>query len=170
MSNHSKLRDLRSEGVYLKNKYKLIILKIAIKPQIKEAFVGSQYKYKIYIKISIRVQFWCLLYMHNFFKKLSSLICAWFINFRFNTCVVGADIIGDRLVSVHSRRSFFVSWVKTTVHTNMCHEISNIFWPASWLGVQSSWLITMRFRVRFCTFSWKGKTPIVTMVWVVVRN
>jgi len=41
MSNHSKLRDLRSEGIYFKNKYKFMILKISLMPQIKEAFVGS---------------------------------------------------------------------------------------------------------------------------------
>ena len=39
MSNHSELRDLRSEAIYLKNKYKFMILKIILMPQIKEAFV-----------------------------------------------------------------------------------------------------------------------------------
>ena len=43
-----------------------------MKPQIKEAFVGSQRKYKIYITLSIRVLFWCLIYRHNIFKKLAS--------------------------------------------------------------------------------------------------
>jgi hypothetical protein len=41
------LIDLRSEGTYFKNKYKSMILKGTIMPQIKEAFVGSQRKYKI---------------------------------------------------------------------------------------------------------------------------
>ena len=41
MSNHTELRDLRSEGIYFKNKYKFMILKITFMPQIKEAFVGS---------------------------------------------------------------------------------------------------------------------------------
>jgi len=41
MSNHSQLRDLRSEGIYFKNKYKFVILKITLMSQIKEAFVGS---------------------------------------------------------------------------------------------------------------------------------
>jgi len=41
MSNHSELRDFRSEGIYFKNKYKFMILKITLMPQIKEAFVGS---------------------------------------------------------------------------------------------------------------------------------
>jgi len=39
MSNHSELRDLRSEGVHFKNKYKFIKLKITLMPQIKEVFV-----------------------------------------------------------------------------------------------------------------------------------
>jgi len=57
MSNHSELRDLRSKGINFKNKYKFVILRSTMKPQIKEAFVGSQRKYKIYITLSIRVLF-----------------------------------------------------------------------------------------------------------------
>ena len=41
MSNRSELRDLRSEGIHFKNKYKFMILKITWMSQIKEAFVGS---------------------------------------------------------------------------------------------------------------------------------
>jgi len=41
MSNHSELRDLRSEGMYFKNKYEFMILKITLIPHIKEAFVSS---------------------------------------------------------------------------------------------------------------------------------
>jgi len=55
MSNHSKLRDLRSEGIHFKNKCKFMILKSTLMPQIKEAFVGSQSKYKIYITISTQL-------------------------------------------------------------------------------------------------------------------
>jgi len=36
---HSELRDLRSEGIYLKNIYGFMVLKITLMPQIKEAFV-----------------------------------------------------------------------------------------------------------------------------------
>ena len=57
MSNHSELRDLRSKGIHFKNKYKFMILKSTMMPQIKEAFVASQRKHKIYITISIRVLF-----------------------------------------------------------------------------------------------------------------
>jgi len=39
MSNRSELRDLKSEGTHFKNKYKLMILKITLMPQIKEKFV-----------------------------------------------------------------------------------------------------------------------------------
>jgi hypothetical protein len=49
MSNHSELRDLRSEDTHFKNKYKFIILKSTMMSQLKEALVGSQIKYKIYI-------------------------------------------------------------------------------------------------------------------------
>jgi hypothetical protein len=77
MSDHSELKkELRSEGVHFKNKYKFVILKSAVMPKIKEAFVESQRKYKIYIAISIWVLFSCLFYRHGIFKKLVSPICA----------------------------------------------------------------------------------------------
>jgi len=41
VSNHSELRHLKSEGLYFKNKYKFVVLKITLMPQVKEAFVGS---------------------------------------------------------------------------------------------------------------------------------
>ena len=44
MSNHTELRDFKSEGIHFKNKYKFMILKSTMMPQIKEAFVGSQRK------------------------------------------------------------------------------------------------------------------------------
>ena len=80
MSNHSELRDLRSEGIHFENEYKFMILKSTMMPQRKEAFVGSQRKYKRYITISIRVPFRFIVYRHNIFKKLASLVCAYFIN------------------------------------------------------------------------------------------
>jgi hypothetical protein len=48
MSNHSELRDLRLESIHFKNKYKLMIIKSTMMTQIKEAFVGTEHKYKIY--------------------------------------------------------------------------------------------------------------------------
>jgi len=41
MSNHSELRALRSEGMHFRSKYKFMIQKITVMPQIKEAFVIS---------------------------------------------------------------------------------------------------------------------------------
>jgi len=60
MSNHSELRDLRLEVIHFKNKYKFMILKITLMPQIKEAFVGSnvntistlQYPFEFYSDVS----------------------------------------------------------------------------------------------------------------------
>ena len=63
-------------------------------PQIEEAFVGCQRKYKIYITISLRILLLCLVCRHNIFKKLASFICAYFVNFRFNVCVLATLIIG----------------------------------------------------------------------------
>jgi len=42
MSNHSQLRDFRSEDIYSKNKYKFMTLQITLIPNIKEAIVGSK--------------------------------------------------------------------------------------------------------------------------------
>jgi hypothetical protein len=39
MSNCSELRDMMSEGIHFKNKYKFVILKIILMPKIKESFV-----------------------------------------------------------------------------------------------------------------------------------
>jgi hypothetical protein len=39
MSNGSELRDIRAEGMHSEGKYKFMILKITLMPQIKEAFV-----------------------------------------------------------------------------------------------------------------------------------
>ena len=41
MLNQSQLRDFGSEEIYFKNKYKFMILKFTMMPQIKEAFDGS---------------------------------------------------------------------------------------------------------------------------------
>jgi len=41
MSDHSELRDLRSEDIHFQNKYKFMALKITMMLQIKEAFVLS---------------------------------------------------------------------------------------------------------------------------------
>jgi len=57
MSKHTELRDLKTEGIQFKIKYELMILESTMMPQIKEAFVGSQHKYKIYITMFIRVLF-----------------------------------------------------------------------------------------------------------------
>jgi hypothetical protein len=50
-----------------------MILKSTMMPQIKEAFVGSEGKHKMYITMSIRVLFWCLFYRHHNFKKMACL-------------------------------------------------------------------------------------------------
>ena len=41
VTDHSELRDLRSEGIHIKNKYKFMVLKITLMPQIREASVWS---------------------------------------------------------------------------------------------------------------------------------
>jgi len=73
MSNHSELRDLKSEVIHLKNKYKFMILKINLMSHIKEAFVGSnvntkstlQYPFELCSDISFAAQYFqenCIFY------------------------------------------------------------------------------------------------------------
>jgi len=87
-------------------------------PQIKEAFVGSQLKYKIYITISTQfcsdVSFigtifssiWHLIFVLSFLiSDLLFVFCYSHYWYLFNLLF---------------RRSFFVSWVNTTVRPKMC--------------------------------------------------
>jgi hypothetical protein len=134
MSNRTELRDLRSEGIHFKNKYKFMILKITLMPQIKEVFFFIRRKYKIYITISIRVLFWCLIYRENIFKKLASFICAYFINFRFNVCVLAALIIGicstwyfEDPFSYHDWKQLFTQKSPTNYQTYLEDRLFN-FW------------------------------------------
>jgi hypothetical protein len=137
MSKHSELRDLRSEDIHFKNKYKFMILKSTVMPQIKEAFVGYQRKYKIYITMSIWVLFWYLIYRHNIFKKPATFICTWFINFRFKVFVLAALIIGDKLLSVypdisktfpfHKWTQLFIQICATNYQTYLENQLNN-FW------------------------------------------
>jgi len=55
MSNHSELRDLRSEGTLFKNKYKFMILKNTLMPLLKELFVGSNVNTKSKLKYSFEL-------------------------------------------------------------------------------------------------------------------
>ena len=93
-----------------------------------------QRKYKIYITIPIQVLFWCLIYRHNIFKKLESFICAYFINFRFNVCVLAAVIIGicsawyfEDLFSYHEWKQLFTQKFATNYQTYLENQ-SNNFW------------------------------------------
>jgi len=74
-----------------------MILKCAMMPQIKETFVRSQPTYKIYILLNTRL---CSV-VSFLFMKLAFLIGAYFINFRFNVCVLINLINDDKLISLH---------------------------------------------------------------------
>jgi hypothetical protein len=60
---------------------------------------------------------------------MAFLICAFFINFRFNVCVFTVLIIGDKLVSVNRDISkiFFRSMSENNCsHKYVLHNIKNI--------------------------------------------
>ena len=91
-------------------------------------------KYKIYITISILVLFWCLIYTHNIFKKLASFICAYFINFRFNVCVLATLIIGicsswyfEDLLLCHEWKELFTQKCATDCHTCLENKLNNVW-------------------------------------------
>ena len=69
MSIHSVLRNLTSEVTHFKNKYKFVILKITMMPQIKEAFVGSNVNTISTLQYSIKscsdVSFICIIFSRN---------------------------------------------------------------------------------------------------------
>ena len=131
MSNHSELRDLRSGGIHFKSKCKFMLLKMT-----NATNTGSIYwiqrKYKIYIIISIRVLFWCLIYRHNTFKKMASSICAYFINFIFIVCVLAALIIGmcstwyfEDLFSYHEWKQLFIQKYSAKYQTYLKNLLNN---------------------------------------------
>jgi hypothetical protein len=91
-----------------------------------------QRKYKIYITISIRVLFWCPIYRQNIFKKLASFICAYFVNFRFNVCVLAALIIGicspwysEYLFPYHEWTQLFAQNSATNYQTYLEKHLNN---------------------------------------------
>jgi len=121
MSNHSEVRDLKSEVIHFKNKYKFMILKITLMPQ-------------IYITTSIWILFWCLTYRHNIFKKLAYFICAYFINFRFKVCVLVSLIIGicstwyfEVRLSYYKWKQLFTQKYATNYQTYLENQLNN-FW------------------------------------------
>ena len=110
---------VRSEGIHFKNKYKLLILKITLMPQIKEAFVGSnintkstlQYPFQFCSNVSNAGTMFSrsrhLLFLLTF---LSSYLMFVFFCSHYSY-----------LFNLIFRKSFFVSWVKTIIHTKMCY-------------------------------------------------
>ena len=141
MSNHSELRDLRSEVIHFNNKYKFMVLKITLMPQIKEAYVWFNVNTKSKLQYPFRDLFWCLIYRHNIFKKLASFICAFFINFIFNVCVIAALIIGicspwyfEDLFSYHERKQLFTQKCATNYQTYLENQLNNVWtWNNSML-------------------------------------
>jgi len=128
-------KRLSSEVIHFKNKCKFMILKTILMLQIKKSICLIQRKYKIYITISIPVLFWRLTYRHNIFKKLASFIFSYFINFRFNVCVLAALIIGtcsnwyfECIFSYHEWK-LFTQKCATNYQTYLEKQLNN-FW--SW--------------------------------------
>ena len=111
-----------------------MILKSTMMPQIEEAFVGCQRKYKIYITISLRILLLCLVCRHNIFKKLASFICAYFVNFRFNVCVLATLIIGicsswyfEDFFTFHGWKQLFTQICANKYQTYLENQLNN-FW------------------------------------------
>jgi len=122
---------LRSEGIHFKNKYNFTILKRTTMPQIKEAIVGSQLKYKICITFQYPFGFcsdvsfigtifsrnWHLLFV---FTLLTS-------DLTFVFLLLALLVTNWYLFILIFRRSFFVSKVKTTSHKYVLPNIKHIW-------------------------------------------
>ena len=115
MSSHSELRDLRSDGVHFKNKCKFMIPKSTVIPQINEAFVGSQRKYKIYITMSIQFCYDVSFIGTIFSRNWHLLFVLSFFSFKFQIwCLCSCCSHYWYLFNLIFRRSFFGSSVNTT--------------------------------------------------------
>jgi len=115
MSNHSELRNLRSESIYFKNKYKFMTHKITLMPQIKETFVWSNVNTNSTLQYPFQFcsddSFIGTIYSRN-----------WHLSFVFTLLISDLTfvfLLVSLLVSVQPDiwKYFFVSIVKTTVHT-----------------------------------------------------
>jgi hypothetical protein len=129
MSKHYELNDLRSEGIHFENKYKLMILKITIMPQIKEAFVGSEHKHKIYITISIRFLFWRLVYKHNNFLFVLTLLIS-ILTFVFLLLSLFASALPDIRMIFFSFHEWKQNNCATKYQTYFGKQLNN-FWTWS---------------------------------------
>jgi len=107
-------------------------------PQVKKHWLDPTVnKKKYYIKMPIRFLFWYLIYRHNIFEETGIFICAYFINFRFNVCVLATLIIDDKFVSVypdiskifpfHEWKQLFTQICATKYQIYLKNELSN-FW------------------------------------------
>jgi hypothetical protein len=111
-----------------------MILKITLMPQIKEAFFWSkvntkstlQYPFEVYSDVS---------FIHIIFSRnWHFFICAYFINFRFNVCVLAGLITGicstwyfEDLFSYHEWKQLFTQKCATNYQTYLENQMNN-FW------------------------------------------
>jgi hypothetical protein len=126
-------------------------LKCTSMPQIKEAFVGSQRKHKIYITMSIRVLFWCLLYRHNIFKKVASLFVLsllisdfTFVFLLLSLLVSGQPDISKFFFSYHEWKQLFTQKCATNYQTYLEKQLNNFWtWNNSLNEISHRWFCRM---------------------------
>jgi hypothetical protein len=82
----------------------------------------------------MRVLFWCLNLYPQYFQEPDLFYCAYFINFRFNVCVLAAVIIGIRstwyfkdLFSYHVWKQLFTQKCAINYQTNLEKRLNNLW-------------------------------------------
>ena len=128
-SNHCELGDLRSEGIYFKNKYAFMTLKITLMPRIKEAFVWFnvkstlQYPFEYCSDVSfigtIFSRNWHLLFV------LTLLISDFYV------CILAALIIGI-CSTCYFEDHFRIMSENNCSHKNVLLIIKHI-WRTNWI-------------------------------------
>jgi hypothetical protein len=111
-----------------KNKYKLMILNCHDATIQGKVCLIATYIQNLHI-ISHSLLFCCLISMHSFLWNWYFLfVLIWLISsLTFVFLVISLMVTNWYSSILIFRRYFLVSWVKTTVHTSMCYQISDIF-------------------------------------------
>ena len=130
MLHHSELRDLKSERIHFKNKYKFMILIISLMPQIKEAFIWSNVQTKSTLQYPFvfcsDVSFIGIIFSRNWHRlfKLTLLISDLPVVF----------LLLSLLVSVQTDISniFFRTMSESCSHKNMLLIMKHI-WRTNWI-------------------------------------
>ena len=133
MTNHSELRDLSSEVIHFKKKYKFFILKITFIPQIKKAFGGSnvntkstlQYTFEFCSDVSVGTVFSRNMRLLFVLSLLISDLT--FVFLLLSLLVSVQPDISNIFFSYHEWKQLFTQKCATNYHIYLENQLNN-FW------------------------------------------